>query len=96
MAFQMDSEAQVSAICAAENPDLAFIDLTIAHHRMAIISSEMAVTQAVHPQIRDFAQRVIDAQQREIETLTRIRAEHTGGATPAASPVADAGAGLVA
>ena len=89
MAFQMDAEAQVAAICSADNPDLAFIDLTIAHHRMAIVASEAALARAVHPEIADFARRVIDAQQREIETLTEIRAALAGQGTPASSPASD-------
>lgn len=39
---------------------------------------------ATKPEIRDFARRVIDAQQSEIETLTAIRAELTGDAAPSA------------
>lgn len=85
MAFQMDPAAQVAAFCAAENADLAFIDQTIPHHQMAIAASEVAIEEATRPEIREFAQRVIDAQQREIETLTEIRAELTGSATPASS-----------
>jgi uncharacterized protein (DUF305 family) len=84
VAFQMDAATQVAAICAAEEPNLTFIDLTIAHHEMAIASSEMALEQATHPEIQDFAQRVIEAQQQEIDTLTEIRAELTGEATPTA------------
>ncbi|MFN8589908.1 MAG: DUF305 domain-containing protein [Thermomicrobiales bacterium] len=82
MAFQMDAASQVAAICAAENPDLTFIALTIPHHRMAIESSQIALARAVHPEIADFARRVIAAQQREIETLDQIRAELTGEGTP--------------
>ncbi|MGH2614424.1 MAG: DUF305 domain-containing protein [Thermomicrobiales bacterium] len=85
MAFMMNAEAQVAAVCAAENTDLAFIDLTIPHHQMAIVASEAALQQATHPEIGEFAQRVIDAQQREIDELTIIRQELTGEATPASS-----------
>jgi uncharacterized protein (DUF305 family) len=83
MAFQMDTAAQVAAICAAENADLAFIDLTIPHHRMAIESSEIVLEQTEREEIREFARRVIAAQQSEIDALTEIRAELTGSATPA-------------
>lgn len=84
MAFQMDAESQVSAFCAAEDPDLAFIDLVIPHHEMAITASETAVEEAVNAEIVAFAERVIVDQQREIEELTAIRAELTGEATPTA------------
>jgi uncharacterized protein (DUF305 family) len=83
MAFQMNAAAQVAAICAADNTDLAFIDQTIPHHQMAIEASEAVLEEAVHPEIRDVAQRVIDAQQREIDELTAIRQELFAEATPA-------------
>jgi uncharacterized protein (DUF305 family) len=84
MATRMDPEAQVAAFCAAADPDLAFIDQTIPHHEMAIVASETALTQATHQEIKDFAQRVIDAQQNEVDELTQIRQELTGQATPGA------------
>ena len=84
MAFQMDPAAQAAAICAAEDTDLAFIDMTIAHHQMAIESSAPVVEGAANEEIRDFAQRVIDDQQREIDELESIRAELTGDGTPSA------------
>ena len=77
MMFQMDAQAQVNAFCAADDPDVIFIDLTIPHHEMAIASSEMALDQAVHQEIKDFAQRVITDQQKEIEELTAIRKDLT-------------------
>ncbi len=85
MAMLMDAEALVAAFCAAEDPDLAFIDLTIPHHQMAIDASMVAYLQAVHPEIKEIAKGVIEAQEREIEELTAIRAELTGESTPASS-----------
>lgn len=82
MTLQMDPLAQIAAFCSAGNPNLIFIDLTIPHHEMAIAASETALTQATHQEIKDFAQRVIDAQQREIDELSRIRREIEGGPTP--------------
>jgi uncharacterized protein (DUF305 family) len=82
MMMEMDPTAQVAAFCAASDPDLASIDLTIPHHESAVITSTIVVEQAVHPEIRDFAQRVIEAQQREIEELTQIREELSASATP--------------
>ena len=85
MASQMDAAAQVAAICAAENTDLAFIEMTIAHHQMAIESSEPVVADAANEEIGDFAQRVIEDQQREIDELETIRADLAGEATPASA-----------
>ena len=78
MAVQMDPLAQVAALCAAPDPDRAFIETTIAHHEMAIAASAPALEQAIHPEIADFAQRVIAAQQAEIAALTVIRQELYG------------------
>jgi uncharacterized protein (DUF305 family) len=84
MTAEMNAQAQVQAFCSADDPDLAFIDLTIPHHQMAIASSQDALSMATHQELKDFAQNVIDAQQQEIDELTQIRAELTDGATPAA------------
>jgi uncharacterized protein (DUF305 family) len=83
MAMQMDPEALVTTLCGAEDPDMAFIDLTIPHHEMAIMASEAALEQATRDEIRTIAQRVIQDQRREIDELSAIRQELTGEATPA-------------
>ena len=49
---------------------------------MAIESSEIVLEQAGREEIREFARRVIAAQQLEIDTLTEIREELTDSATP--------------
>jgi uncharacterized protein (DUF305 family) len=85
MAAMMDAEALVAAFCASEDPDVAFIDLTIPHHQMAIMASQAALDQASHEEIQRVAERVIEAQQREIDELTEIGAELTGEGTPANS-----------
>lgn len=85
MAFQMDADAQVAAICAAENADLAFIEQTIPHHQMAIEASKAVLAQSGHPEIRAIAERVIVAQQREIEELGRIQESIAASASPRSS-----------
>jgi uncharacterized protein (DUF305 family) len=79
----MSADWQVQAFCAAADKDLAFIEQTILHHQMAIDTSEAALEEAEHEEIRQIAQTVIDAQQAEIDALEIIRAELTGEATPA-------------
>lgn len=79
---QMRGEWQLEQFAAADDKDMAFISQVIAHHRMAVQSSEMALEYAQHEEIRDIAQRVIDAQQVEIDELESIRDELQ--ATPAA------------
>ena len=85
MQMQMDPQALVAAFCAGEDPDQTFIDLVIPHHEMAIQSSEAALEQATHEELRAIAEQVIQAQQAEIDELEGIRAELTGEGTPAAS-----------
>lgn len=84
MMTQMDPRALVAEFCAADNPDLAFIDLSIPHHEMAITASEAALERATHAEIRTIAERVIADQQREIDELRAIRDELAGTATPTA------------
>ena len=84
MHLLMDAKSLVEAFCAGEDPDLTFIDLTMPHHEMAIAASEVALEKAVHPEIREIAQGVIEAQQREVDELRVIRLELTGDATPSA------------
>jgi uncharacterized protein (DUF305 family) len=85
MQLLMDPNALVAAFCRADDPDLAFIDLVIPHHEMAIQASEAALDQATHEEIRTIAQGVIDAQQHEVAELKAIRAELSGEATPASA-----------
>ncbi|MBA3450946.1 MAG: DUF305 domain-containing protein [Chloroflexia bacterium] len=82
MAVQMDAAAQVAAICAADDVDPAFIDQTIPHHQMAIEASGTAAAAATHAEIREFAQRVIEDQKREVNELSSIAQELAGGGTP--------------
>jgi len=54
----------------------------IPHHQMAIDGSKDALKQAVHPETKAFAEKVIRDQQAEIEQLNQIKAELTSTATP--------------
>ena len=79
----MSADWQVTTFCASDTPDLAFVQQTIPHHEMAILASQDALTLAIHPEIKSIAERVIPAQQSEIDLLKTIEAELTS-ATPAA------------
>ncbi len=52
-----------------ENPDIAFMQGMLAHHRGAVAMSQVALKHADDPQTRDLAQRVIDAQETEIAEM---------------------------
>ncbi|MGC4107986.1 MAG: DUF305 domain-containing protein [Thermomicrobiales bacterium] len=81
MMHEMDAMTQVAAFCSATDPDLAFIDQTMPHHQMAIDVSQIALERAEHPEIKETAQVVIEAQQAEIDQLIAIRAELTSEST---------------
>jgi uncharacterized protein (DUF305 family) len=48
------------------DPDRAFLERIIPHHRRAIEMSQLALEKATRPELREFAQSVIDMQSAEI------------------------------
>lgn len=72
----MDMTMDIEELRNAPPPiDLAFIEKMIPHHQTAIDASQMALEQAIHPELKEMAQKVIEDQQREIDDMTRIREE---------------------
>ena len=55
--------------------DRAFIDAMIPHHESAIEMAEVAHRETSNPRIRDLTQRIIEAQEGEIEQMTTWRQE---------------------
>ena len=55
--------------------DKAFIDAMIPHHRSAIEMAQVALENSDNPKIKELAQNIISAQQREIEQMTQWRKE---------------------
>lgn len=51
------------------DPDVAFMEGMLAHHRGAVEMSEVALRYGSDEQVRDLAQRIIDAQAAEIEEM---------------------------
>lgn len=49
--------------------DLRFIDAMVAHHEGAIEMARPAQTQALHPELKEFALKVIADQSREVEQM---------------------------
>ena len=78
----MNAEWMVQQFEEAEHKDLAFIELSIPHHQMAIDTSEVALEQAEHEEIKEIAELVISAQEGEIAELEMVRDDLQ--ATPAA------------
>ena len=53
--------------------DRAFIDAMIPHHQSAIEMSQVALEYSENPEIKELAENIISAQQKEIEEMTRWR-----------------------
>jgi uncharacterized protein (DUF305 family) len=53
--------------------DEAFIDAMIPHHRSAIEIAQVALESSDNPKIKELAQNIISAQQREFEQMTQWR-----------------------
>jgi uncharacterized protein (DUF305 family) len=53
--------------------DRAFIDAMIPHHESAIEMAQVALDKSKNPKIKELAENIISAQQREIEQMTRWR-----------------------
>jgi uncharacterized protein (DUF305 family) len=61
-----------------EYSDERFIDAMIPHHQGAIEMAQVALENAVHPEILDLAEEIVAAQQTEIGQLRSIRQEQFG------------------
>ncbi len=55
--------------------DKMFVDMMIPHHEAAVTMAKDALARSQRPEIRELAQRIIDAQQREIEMMNRWKSE---------------------
>ena len=55
--------------------DRAFIDAMIPHHQSAIEMAMVAREKSAIPEVRELAENIVSAQQKEIEQMTRWRQE---------------------
>ena len=65
--------------------DLAFLNAMITHHQSAVDASRLALKQATHPEVKNIAIDIIDAQLREIGDMQTWRLTWFGGSTYVAS-----------
>lgn len=80
----MDPSMAADIVRAAPEPfDLALINAMIPHHLSALMMAEMAVQQAIHPELTAAAQAMFELQEQEIATLRSWRAEWYATATTA-------------
>jgi len=70
MMGMMDPHADRRALCSTtEDFDTAFITMMIPHHESAVVMAQVALKMATHPEIKQLAQEIIDAQQTEIAQM---------------------------
>lgn len=60
---------------AATDPDLAFIEMMIPHHREAVAMSRKILETTTRPELARLAREVIGAQEKEIELMQRWQRE---------------------
>jgi uncharacterized protein (DUF305 family) len=72
--------------------DQRFLDQMIAHHQGAVMMSQMTLAGSSRTELRDLAQRIIAAQQREIDQMQSWRQDWYGAASgePAAGAMGGA------
>lgn len=70
---------QSSPNAASQPFDLQFIDTMISHHQSALDMARPATTKARHPELRQFANKIVEDQQREIAELRRLREQRFAG-----------------
>jgi uncharacterized protein (DUF305 family) len=80
MAQQMDPAALTAQVCDAPDADLTFIDLTIAHHQVAVMMAQAAMEQATDPELLALATHSALTQQAQIAELQQIRDRLAAGA----------------
>lgn len=88
LAAPMPVAAGVSRLDPAPDPTAAqlerrFLQGMIPHHRGAIMMAELAVQKGTRPELRRFAQQIIDDQRAEIDKLTHFLRDWYGTEAPA-------------
>lgn len=66
--------------------DQRFLDQMIMHHQGAVMSAQMMIADSARPELRDLAQRIITAQQREIDQMRTWRDTWYGATRDSALP----------
>jgi uncharacterized protein (DUF305 family) len=66
--------------------DQRFLDQMIVHHQGAVMSAQMMIADSARPELRDLAQRIITAQQREIAQMQQWRNDWYGATRTGSLP----------
>ena len=86
------SEMQSSPNAASQPYDLQFIDTMTAHHQGAVDMAKIALTKSQNAELKTFAQKIIDDQNKEIAQMKDWRAKWYAG-KPAAMNMEMSGMG---
>ncbi len=73
--MQMMGMTELHELANKEPFDKAFIDAMIPHHQSAIETAQVALENSDKPQIKELAENIVSAQQREIEQIKQWRRE---------------------
>lgn len=74
---------QSSPNAASQPYDLQFLDTMTAHHQSAIDMARPAVEKAQHAELKEFARKIVEDQEREIAEMRRYREQWYAGKPPA-------------
>ncbi|KPV54740.1 hypothetical protein SE17_01805 [Kouleothrix aurantiaca] len=66
--------------------DQRFLDQMIMHHQGAVMSAQMMIADSARPELRDLAQRITTAQQREIAQMQQWRNDWYGASSTGTMP----------
>lgn len=75
-------DADMAMLEKADPFDKAFIDMMVPHHKGAIEMARVQLDKGENPELKQLAQAIIDAQQREIDQMNGHREEAFGGPVP--------------
>jgi uncharacterized protein (DUF305 family) len=65
--------------------DRAFVDEMVPHHQGAIRMAEAVLTKSQDSELRELAEEIVSAQEREIEEMNAFREREYGGPVPSSS-----------
>lgn len=91
----MATSAQIAELetLPPDEMDQQFLRLMIRHHQGGVMMAEAALALAKDDHVRTLAQRVVDSQSAEIETMTQMLNERAADATTPSSEATPAAAG---
>ena len=87
----MGMDDDPAALRTAEDVDRAFLEMMIPHHEGAIAMARAELAKGTDPELRDLAQRIVTAQERELTVMRAELARLGDAGGSAAPPPADAG-----